>query len=259
MLKYGKPRIAFCFSGQPRTWKKCVESWKEHLFKENQVDIFCHIWDYNTSIGHHDIPPVNVNVPATEINELLETLNPKKYTIESQKEFVPIREDQLITVSPWLSQYYGIMQCARLKRQYEIENDLQYDIVIKMRFDAFFNTSIYPEFNQIKIDEYTMHGFHFGWDPITYAGRIGDIFWYANSETYDIISDFYINIPAIESKFYRNNDGTMNFVQPETVFFRYLKKNDINLNINHYWDIKLFRESQASSKSEVLNNSYEIW
>jgi hypothetical protein len=264
MLKIGNPRIAVCFSGQPRTWRKCVESWKENLFGHLEMDVFCHTWDFNTppncvSVGMNVI---DNQVHDGEIDELYEVLKPKKFLIEQRKNFVPFKMTQPILVPSFLSQFYGIMQAARLKKQYEIENDFQYDVVIKMRYDAYLKTPIFQEFTNInntnQIDPWSMYCFHYGWDKVNNRGRVGDIFWYANSETYDIISDYYLNLGDMESRFYKTNENTLIDLPAETIFYSYLKKNDINFKTNHTWDIKLFRENKQFAYSED-QNGYEIW
>lgn len=222
-----------------------------------EVDIFCHAWDFNTqpncvSVGL-DVP--NLNVQQGEIKELFDVLRPKKSMVESRKEFKPISNQQPIIVPSFLSQFYGIMQASRLKKQYEIENDFQYDIVVKMRYDAYFKTPI--EFTN-DIDPWSMYCFHYGWDSTKNRGRVGDIFWYASSETYDIIADYYLNICHLDPRFYRDDNGQLLDIPPETVFYSYIKKNDIMFNMNHNWDIKLFRESKQLAYSEDLNG-FEIW
>lgn len=261
MLKIGKPRIAVCFSGQPRTWRKCVESWKDNLFGHLEMDVFCHAWDFNTqpncvSVGLNTTDRI---VEEGEIDELFSILKPKKSMVESRKEFVPFTKTQPVLVPSFLSQYYGIMQASRLKKQYEIENDFQYDIVIKMRYDAYFKTPVIQEFTDLSnIDPWSMYCFHYGWDSSSNRGRVGDIFWYATSETYDIICDYYLNLCHMESKFYKTDSRTLIDMPAETIFFSYIKKNDILLNSNHNWDIKLYRESKQLAYSKDLNG-FEIW
>lgn len=254
MLKYGNQKIAVCISGQPRTWKNCIGSWF-NVFLGNEiyknVDVFCHVWDYNTVpnciSGKSEIEKVS----PEEIQSLTKNLRPKKVLIESFKEFVPFKSAQPINYSPFLSQFYGIMRAARLKKEYEIENNIMYDVVVRLRYDAFFFNRVYNDFPQVT--ENTMHGFHFTWDPLINQGRIGDIFWFADSQTYDIIADYYLNIHTIDPGI---KDKIRDFA-PEHIFFHYIKKNNINIQPN-YWDIKLFRKSaeEAFSKDKT---SYETW
>ena len=258
MLKSGKKRIAICFSGQPRTWRKCIESWQNNLFAGlDNIDIFCHIWDFNTLPNSIIVGKEVKNIPVSseEIDELFAILKPVKFKIESAREFPLMKETQVIRTPSFLSQYYGIMNAARLKREFEIENDIEYDVVIKMRYDALIRSPI--EISQ-DIDNHSMYCFHYSWDSIKNTGRVGDIFWYAGSETYDIIADYLINISAIDDRFFKLPDGSLNpDIAVESIFYHYIRKNDINLKVNH-WDIKLYRESSNLAFSKDLNG-FEVW
>lgn len=255
-MKFGKQKIAICFSGQLRTWRNCIKSWHNILLQNDSIDntdVFCHIWDYNT------IPNCVVDkntqiekIDLTEINDLQEFLKPKKVLIEQEINFLPLNSAQPLTYSPFLSQYYGIMRAARLKKEHEIENNMMYDVVVRARYDSYFNTNISNSY--ISVEENTMHGFHFGWDPNFNRGRMGDICWFAESQTYDIIADYYLNIHTINSKYIKNQDSGFT---PEFVFFHYIKKNNIKIQLNS-WDIKLFRKSSEEAFSKD-KNGYETW
>jgi len=247
--KPGNQKTAICFSGQLRTWRNCIETYRNIILPD--ADIFCHIWDYNTSpnwITDNKNPDIINN---TEIQDIIEILKPKKYMIENYRPMKPINSNQLITYHGYLSQFYGIMRAAKLKKEYEIEHDLQYDVVARARYDSFFISKIIDYYKAVKSK--TIHGFHFGWDTSKNIGRMGDIYWFAESRTYDVISDFYLNIASIDpDKTFYTSD-----MPPEFLFFHYLKKNHILIE-NNYWDIKVFRKNidESFSKSKT---GFEIW
>jgi hypothetical protein len=250
MYLNGNKRTAICFSGQPRTWKKCIDTWKK-FFLTDTVDIFCHIWDYNTVpnallVGKN---VYNEPVSSTEINELFSELKPKKFIVESAREF-SVDSSHTIQVQSFLSQYYGIAKSAELKKQYEIEHDFIYDKVFRLRYDAAFQHEMRDRFDSM-VEPNTMEGFHFGWNFNNNRGRIGDIYWEADSRTYDIIADYYLNLPYINSKFFDTN------YEPEQIFYHYIKKNNILIKSNH-WDIKVARLSKELSCTGD-NNGYETW
>lgn len=256
MLPHGRRRIAICFSGQLRTWRSCADSWHNillHNGRDDNIDVFCHLWDYNTQPNAVDPSQTSVKIENEEIRELLEVLKPKNYLIEQQKEFKPYKPNQAITTPSFLSQFYGIMKVARLKKEYEIKNDLMYDVVVRARYDSLYLTRLSDMYNSVEPN--IMHGFHIGWDYLTNRGRMGDICWMADSQTYDIIADYYINNGNIEKKWFTGFDG--NSVTPEWVFFHYLKKNKIELK-SYPWEIKLFRYSKDQSFSKD-KNGFETW
>ena len=45
-------RIALCFSGQLRTWRKTIAQFRKFIGiledKGHTVDVFCHMWNFNT-------------------------------------------------------------------------------------------------------------------------------------------------------------------------------------------------------------------
>jgi len=252
----GANKIAICFSGQLRTWRKCVDTWihiLEHGGSRDNIDIFCHIWDFNSI--PNSVPGINkppVPVAESEIQEILDILKPKKFLVESYREFTPFNETQAITHGPFVSQFYGIMQAANLKRQYELENRMMYKGVVRARYDAYYTHNMTEFYRNIVPG--VMHGFHMGWDPEIFRGRMGDIFWIADSDTYDLIADYYINLGYIDKKWFtqEHRDAT-----PEWVFFHYLKKNKIDIQNNH-WDIKLMRENSKLSFSKK-EGGFEVW
>lgn len=252
MFQSGRKRFAICFSGQPRTWRRCIDTWHNvilHNSSDIDVDVFCHVWNFNTiSSATGEINPEPEIVSQDEINELLRFLKPKKVLVETEKTFTPHNPSQALIVPSWLSQYYGIMRAARLKKEYEIENDFMYHSVVRARYDAVYESQISGSYLETRPN--TMHGFHFGWDQTTNRGRMGDICWIADSATYDIISDYYLNLEFIDQKWF--NDPP-----PEQVFFHYLKKNNINIESNR-WTIKLMRPSQDHSFSKN-KDGYETW
>jgi len=226
-----------------------LDTWK-HIITDN-TDIFCHFWNYNTSPNWINDGKNPEFVDQNEISEFLDIVKPKKYLIENYRPILPIDQKQVITYHGYLSQFYGIMRSARLKKQYEIENNLQYDLVARARYDNFYAANVKDSYDFLKSN--SMHGFHFGWDHDERLGRVGDMFWFADSETYDIISDFYLNICTINPKLIKYQDNQ----PPEFVFFHYIKKCNINIEVN-YWDIKVFRKSEDESFSKS-RTGYEIW
>jgi hypothetical protein len=234
-------KIAMCLSGQPRTWRKCIDSWYKNVPMDD-IDIFCHIWDFN-SPGE---PPVT----GGEIDELMGILKPKKVLVEHRKEFLPFNESQAILFDNVLSQYYGIFQAANLKKEYEIENFIQYKRVLRSRYDLFFNTDIRSDILCSKLPANTMMGIHYGWDPQKHLGRVGDLTWAADSRTHDILADLYFNLCYITSDMLKT-------LSPEYTFFHYIKKNSINIEIRH-WDVKLYRSMFENVRGGKETN-YEVW
>ena len=244
-------RIAFCLSGQLRTWRNCYESWQLLFdrFKEQiiingntqyspyvdetfDVDYFIHTWDFNTT--PHYKWDVNWNEPdphkrsellkpfenayniikKEEILEILNIIKPKKSIIEnwevskSRKKIMDdIASSQTIHKNPisshisWASsQLYSILKSAHLKREYELENKFEYDLCIRSRFDLNFdenNRMIFARDFEIPQSRtiYSVHSRAIDSYPFNI---IGDILYYSDSQTFDLLSSMYDHMPHIE-------------------------------------------------------------
>lgn len=208
-------KIAFCLGGQLRTWDKCHNSW-ELLFKKLkeklnnsknekfEVDYFIHTWDFNTCSSSTEI----IDISQIELDEMLNILKPKKHLIENLEKSKS-RENVMNSISKngkshldWAaSQLYSIMMSAYLKKEYEIENKFKYDVCIRSRIDLNFDENdirIFSEQFEIpkKRTVYTVWNSSdcfFRW-PHT---EIGDIFYYCDSPTFDLMTSIYDNIPYI--------------------------------------------------------------
>ena len=244
-------RVAFCLSGQLRTWRSCYESWqllfdrfKEQLYIDDvlqhtayadepfEVDYFVHTWDFNTTPRHkwdvdfqapetpeqiELLKPLEdsyIKVEKEEISEILNILKPKKSVVENwhiSKTRTYLMDDmataQTMTKTKTLahlswagSQLYSIMKCAHLKRQYELENKFEYDLCIRSRFDLNFdenNRMIFVrDFEKPKPK--TIYSVHNAIIDRTPFNVIGDIFYYADSQTFDLLATMYDTLPHVE-------------------------------------------------------------
>lgn len=225
-------RIAICFSGQLRTWRKCYSSWKNlieqvktHPKYEDEtfeIDCFIHTWDFNTKPMSN---PSSVNsgpefIDINEIKTVKRLLRPKKMIVEGLEKS-KTRIDQMnmkaIKYRPhnkdgsaiwWAgSTLYSMMRSSQLKTDYEIENDFKYDMCVKMRFDGSFDQYyieiFMKDFNPPLKNKtiYSMHSRNLDEYPFE---LVGDIFFYSDSETFDILSSMYNMVPFYDEKIFRN-------------------------------------------------------
>jgi hypothetical protein len=225
-------RIAVCLSGQPRTWRQCYDTWN-FLFKELkrnenlretniEVDYFVHTWDFNSKpysvwtrerygIEGFQAPPSD-HQTSDEILDYIKTIQPKQFLIESEakslsrKDILDGRTQFLTNSWKWCplswasSQLYGIMMAGQLKRQYELDNGFRYDMCVRLRPDLNFNELnrriLSVDWTPIKPKTiYSCHGYPIEEMPYD---AIGDIFFYSDSETYDLISSLYNWLPQLD-------------------------------------------------------------
>jgi len=111
-LKSGK--VAICLSGQLRTGILAHPVFKRFFSSLGDYDVFYHTWTLKKDTS----------------KQLKETFNPVNYLEET-----PI---DVVEVGNFGSMLYSIMKANELKKQYEIENNFRYDLVIKTRFDLIY-------------------------------------------------------------------------------------------------------------------------
>ena len=265
MLQIGKvKRIAICISGELRSWKQSMNTWK-HItnIPGVEVDFFFHTWNsknpptsfYNEKMKEGKpieelIEMYNEKISVEEFDELIRLIKPKGYLIEPSREFEPKNDQQTIFKSSHISQYYGVMMAGRLKKKYELENDFIYDVVVRTRFDLQYYHDIITNPDKIKKD--IIYGFHHNFEVkhSKWLGRVADMFWYSDSVTHDILSDYFFDLPNLTL------DKMERFLDPEYSWFNYIKKNQITIQPNVDWVIKIIRESEEHRINK--NSEHEI-
>lgn len=233
-------RIALCFSGQPRTWAKCYENWKQTFSHLGQIDHFFHFWDYNTNPAFVDhsvgIQHVDVQLSQAEKGDIIQALQPKAHLFESAKDTLrPPRSWVTKPVAEWSrSQFYSIRRAAWLKRQYEIEHNFEYDLVIRMRSDAWFPAPM-PQLDPRPNVVYTTHN---SYDAQFARFRVGDIFWAADSHTYDQMSNFYRYLNVINT---HDITPSLDCPPPELALYPYMKSINLENDVLNDFHVKLMR------------------
>jgi hypothetical protein len=144
-------KVALCLSGQPRYIDHIVPLIKNFLMKDNGPDVFFHTWFdkndvdklYGSSIPSQDGKLGSAHPDTIQIFE--DSFLPKKRIFEPQREFEVVsrlRTVQTAVSSHLVSMFYSIEQADKLRREYEYENNFKYDVVVRSRFDLYFNQHI---------------------------------------------------------------------------------------------------------------------
>ena len=188
-------RIAVCFSGHIRNWEMAADNqkkfWEECFINNSEdsvvVDYFFHTWDESTERPTRNSNYIRRDLEKKEIENLLNTYKPKKYIIDSKKCDSFLHKDYQLAI------FYGFQQSMKIKREYEIENNFEYDIVVKSRFDLVFHPlhhdrrlyllnkipmEIMSTFKGMMAEEYCLTNFN-------------DIIFYGSSFVMDLASNLY--------------------------------------------------------------------
>lgn len=255
-------KIALCLSGQARTWKKCYQNWFDNLSHiPCQIDIFAHFWDYNTmpmqvwskNTTNNSMKFEDVKLSDFEKNEIVEILKPKNIIFE-QKLNIPTNFYKVKNKVSWwtVDQFNSLLKSSIIKKKYELDNNFQYDVVIRMRSDLHFTSKIEIDDPVVENMVYVTHT---SWDSTYNSFRISDIFFMADSPTYDQAAAFYDFFPHIDAKYVTNDNNKLHY-PPELAFYYYLKSVGINIQGTGL-DIKVMRTPEYVAIKGHLDG-YEI-
>lgn len=265
MKKY---KIAVCLCGQARTWNYCKENIKNfydnayHDSNNIEVDYFIHTWDINTWRYPKKDHSVFYNEPFTEHEGLCNFFNPKKFEIENHESFIEKRNALYPNVQyiTWESLYHSIKKCILLKRTYELENNFEYDVVIKARFDCFYEP--HSRFLTQQIDTlkaYTTHTI-VKMKKEFFSNNFDEAIFFADSKTMDLLSS--VGDLHMEKKFnfFTKSSMDMDFLTeisygPGVIMY----ENMIEMNIQpsvHFNSFKYYvaRTTHLNSGLEINEN-----
>jgi len=165
-LKSGK--TAICISGQLRSGIRAINVFRNFFSSLGNYDVFYHTWESDT----------------TTSNQVQELYAPVRFLEEP-----PI---DVAEVGNFGSMLYSIMMANELKKQYEIENNFRYDLVIKTRFDLIFHpTSIFPITHILPRTIYSAGG-NTGINNTDYEHHgISDLIFWGDSQSMDLAANTF--------------------------------------------------------------------
>jgi hypothetical protein len=246
-------KIAVCLSGQPRTWKECLPNWIENLGLNNETDFYFHLWDYNTlpSLVSSKTNIKDELLSELEKQEIIDVLKPKNFKFESRKHisYWNCTIPEHLQFGPWCrEQFYSLYYVSLLKKEYEIQNDFRYDLVLRLRSDLWLDDKIILDSPAAN----TAYTSHCSYDAEYNVYRIGDIFYYADSSTFDQVAQFYKFLSYIPT-----NWVTDKTCPPPEIAMSYFFTNIGVLNKPTHAQMKIKRDERVLQLKGGLE-SYEI-
>jgi hypothetical protein len=198
-------KVAILLCGHVRSWDKCKESFL-NAFKD--TDIFVHT--YNTVLNYHPYISQTENIinnkstlSTPEIVELI-GLDIKKIVVEDDNNiFIP--SDKIIYDDVYC-QYRKNFLCNNLRLDYEKENNIQYDLIIKTRFDIVYSVGLDYILNfidDIKTHNYISSG------PSIYPS---DQVFICSSENMNILCNSLLDIKPEDNNFINTSFGPHEWV-----------------------------------------------
>lgn len=226
-------RIGLVLFGHLRSFRSTNDSYTQFLKTLRQagdVDVFCHTWDIEESITASwwkenkpgDIPPATVSE-----NEIKEKYQPVRYTIEPSRQF----DDSgytiktAIPVAGILSMLHSQQQAFQLLEEHSKENKVNYDVVIKSRYDLLYE--IAPVFLHVLSQSVEENCLYLPTsNPYELAGSFSDVFVLGSmklvTEYFNFIPDFKQAIETYQQK------GYGQFL-PELCMTEYLREKKFSL------------------------------
>lgn len=198
MKSFENCNVALCFSGQSRTFEQCAESVKSFFSsdKGNKYYFFGHTSNKN---NYKDTKTTNGQMPHTitlhkveeklDIQDLRDRLE-KVYNFEK---LVIENENETAKKLDWRAlPLYSMMYSNFLKQQYEVENNMMFDVVIRLRFDlCFLPGKKFEQYVNFLIEEKTLYS-NFGLSRGEFVLPNPDqTFHFGSSFTMDLVDSFY--------------------------------------------------------------------
>lgn len=243
-------KVAVCLTGHVRNFIDCKQSFIEQVVNKYNPDIFVHTWD-EYGYGRNGSPtnPINEEtLLAIEKNKhlglasnteflrgtpkvnfgVLSDLNIKELVVENyndiEKEIITIAEKVNvkwdIDYPPnFISSLRKIKLCNDLRKNYEKTYGINYDIVIRTRFDL-----IYYD---LKIEK--TNNFH---TPISHSYHaVSDIFSYSSPNLMDKFCTFYDSLNEYNEQNIHFNPHNLIMHHLESKNIPYIKDGNLNLDI----------------------------
>ncbi len=147
-----KPRTAVCLSGHLRTFRDTYRSFNRNIIEPTKADVFIHTWETINSKDPTWWSEVGDGKSYHEItenclDEIKNYYKPKKITIEESKDFyddkyLKINRESFCKLENIYSMMYSIKKSNELRKEYQSENNLEYDVVVRCRTDLEFQNKI---------------------------------------------------------------------------------------------------------------------
>ena len=225
-------KIALCLSGQLRSIKLGYEkSILPFILDGNEVDVFIHTWVVEDEqngkpyvIG--DGSCMSEQSSKNYILDVMDMYKPIKCLVEKQIPFQKNEYDQIALPGNKsrniFSMFYSIWCSNELKKEYEIQNNFKYDIVIRCRFDIKLNEKINFEVDTSKI--------HIPYNCFDNTNGYVDSVGYSNSQNMDVYCGVFYNIDNIIQT------TKMPFCG-EYILKKHLDYNNIPIEKTYWWSL----------------------
>ena len=237
-------KVAVCISGQPRNYERGYQELKKWFLDKYDCDVYIHTWkDKTMEAGHKYVKERTYEFIEDDYNRILELYQPKDYFFQKPIPF-DTKEIKGPTIryklNSTLSASYSIYAASQLVKL----SGIDYDLVIRTRFDLEFTDYISPECiflkdlslldpNKISLFEYpkTEEGYP------TRLSEVDDLFAVGSPKVSEVYSSYFSHVLR---NVYLNEDYTKFLdehisenpdpIYPESLLKYHLVSNGVEIN-----------------------------
>jgi len=234
-------KIAISISGLPRCYKEGYEELKKWFLDKYDCDIYIHTW-YDTKTifktGHNFAPNIGYNFTEEDYQNILDLYQPKNHILQKP---IPFDANSIISklgvkLNVSLSSFYSLQHSFNLIK----ESGIEYDYIIRTRFDLKFTDYISPECVFLKdislLDPNQLNYFQYSDDPNIRIAEIDDLFAIGGFEVMDIYCNtfsYVLNYLYMNQEYKEWLNNLVSDPEPlvnESLLKFHLLNNNISLN-----------------------------
>lgn len=148
-------KVALCLSGHLRTFRATYGSLLQNIIEPLGCDVFLHTWDVisaPTTKNGQDITHRSLKT-MDYIEDIKKLYNPVFFQIEDEQQWlaetrpkthgIKIKAQDIKFIADevvfHLSMFYSVYMANQLRKEYESDNDIKYDLIIRCRPDIHFH------------------------------------------------------------------------------------------------------------------------
>ena len=239
-------KIAICISGQPRSYKEGFKELKKWFLSKYDCDVYIHTWKDTTTkfISSHNFTETRYySFTEKDYQNIIDLYQPKSYNFQKP---IPFDNNGIIgnlgftinsILSAWLSTQQSIQQA--------LDSEVEYDLIIKYRFDLDFSKTVSPKCQFLKdvtqCNPEHFHCFSFGiHDEGNYRPtEVDDLFNVGGPKVMETYSQLFSNILSYgyidknHINWLVEKTGDPDFLSHESLLKWHLEQNNIYINRVH--------------------------
>lgn len=238
-------KIAVCFFGHLRTFKRCAPYIKKNLLNHYDCDLFMHTWseyNHNTKTWHDNksIAGIVTKEKILSVYKDIKDIIIEKQIVEDMGNITITSDNKIMSLFGIKSMYHSMLTSYNLCEQYAKNNNIEYDFILMIRPDIVLSDSFNIEkyISILSLDELSKAFFTISNNSASIDGtykslRATDLLFFSKPNIIgNILNNSYDIIQELSSKKVINHS-------PEVEFCKLVNLLGYNIYLIKYsgWDI----------------------